>query len=63
MTKIENQKHFAVGELRDSELAHVSGGTSGLIYAVIAGAQNGVLESRLEEYKAVSANPGIKVCQ
>jgi hypothetical protein len=45
MTRIENQKHFAIGELRDSELAHVSGGTSGLIYAVVVGARAGVAAS------------------
>ena len=37
-------------ELMDSELDQVSGGASGLIYAVIAVANKGATESRLNEY-------------
>jgi hypothetical protein len=43
------------GELMDSELDQVSGGASGLIYAVIAGAQKGATESRINEYVTESA--------
>ena len=43
------------GERRNDELDHVSGGTSGFIYAVIAGANKGVTESALAEYKALGA--------
>jgi hypothetical protein len=42
-------------ELLDSELDQVSGGASGLIYAVIAGANKGATESRITEYVTESA--------
>jgi hypothetical protein len=58
MTRIENQKHFVVCELCDRELDQASGGTSGLIYAVVVGAQRGMTPSKFGEGLAADLMAG-----
>ena len=58
MTRIENQKHFAACELHDSELDQVSGGTSGLIYAVVVGATRGMTPSKFGDGLASDLQAG-----